>query len=75
MAYERVGQKKHFWLFMILLALGVIVLPLGLDALGASLANNEIHTFIYESLGTLTVILLFTFTSAVSVESWMSLES
>lgn len=58
MAYERVGQKKHFWLFMILLALGVIVLPLGLDALGASFANNEIHTFIYESLGTLTVILL-----------------
>lgn len=58
MAYERVGQKKHFWLFMILLALGVIVLPLGLDALGASLSDNEINTYIYENLGTLTIILL-----------------
>lgn len=58
MAYDRVGQKKHFWLFMILLTLGVIVLPLGLDALGGKFAENEVSTFVYESIGLLSVIML-----------------
>ncbi len=58
MAYERVGQRKHFWLFMILLTLGVLVLPLGLDALGGALAGNEVHTYVYESIGLLSVIML-----------------
>ena len=65
MAYDGVGQRKHFWLFMILLALGVLGIPLGLDALGGALSADEVHTFVYESIGLLSVIMICVITLVV----------
>ncbi len=58
MAYDKSSQKKHFWLFMILLTVAVILIPIGLDSLGNALASNPEHTYIYESLGMLSVIFI-----------------
>ncbi len=58
MAYEVGGQRKHFWLFMLLLALGVLVIPLGLDALGGAMSADEVNTYVYEMIATLSLITL-----------------
>ena len=58
MAYERAGQKKHFWIFMILLTVGVLIIPLGLDWLGGVMSADEVNTFVYESIGLLSVIMI-----------------
>lgn len=59
MGYEQHrAQKKHFWIFMILMIVAVILVPIGLDMLGDSLSSDEEHMYIYESLGILSIILL-----------------
>ncbi len=58
MSYDTGLRKKYFWVFIILLTAAVVLVPIGLDALGNALANNPEHTYMYESLGMLTVLFI-----------------